>query len=134
MGSAKPRRSSLPPGSRRAIQHDDLHGGNILVGLAGDRFFDWGDAVVAHPFGTLTTTFNSIADKTGLDLGDPALRAAARRLSRGMDRRPAAADLIEVSTSARDLACIGKALAWERAFIGLRPTRWTTTATRSPAG
>ena len=59
-------------GVAAAIQHDDLHGGNILVGPAGDRFFDWGDAVVAHPFGTLTTTFNSIAHKTGLDLDDPA--------------------------------------------------------------
>ena len=54
-----------------AIQHDDLHGGNILVGPDGDRFFDWGDAVVAHPFTTLTTTFNSIAHKTGRDLDDP---------------------------------------------------------------
>jgi hypothetical protein len=32
--------------------------------------------------------------------------------------RPA---LAEVSALARDLACIGKALAWERAFIGLEP-------------
>ena len=32
-------------GVAATIQHDDLHGGNILVGPAGDRFFDWGDAV-----------------------------------------------------------------------------------------
>jgi hypothetical protein len=47
-------------GVAAAIQHDDLHGNNILVGSAGDRIFDWGDAAVAHPFGTLTTTFNSL--------------------------------------------------------------------------
>ena len=43
-------------GIRPTIEHGDLHGGNILVGEDGVRFFDWGDATVAHPFGTLTTT------------------------------------------------------------------------------
>ena len=108
-------------GVAASIQHDDLHGGNILVGPAGDRFFDWGDAVVANPFGTLTTTFNSIAHKTGLDLADPAfVRLRDVYLEAWTDVLPRSA-LIEVSTAARDLACIGKSLAWERAFIGLAP-------------
>ena len=70
-------------GIAASIQHDDLHGGNILVGPDGDRFFDWGDAVVAHPFATLTATFNSIAHHTG--------RTSATRSSRGCatsTRRP----------------------------------------------
>ena len=104
-----------------SIQHDDLHGNNILVGPAGDRIFDWGDAAVAHPFGTLTTTFNSIAHKTGLDLGDPAfVRLRDVYLEAWADVLPRPA-LAEISVVARDLACIGKALAWERAFIGLAP-------------
>ena len=108
-------------GIAASIQHDDLHGGNILVGPAGDRIFDWGDAAVAHPFGTLTTTFNSIAHKTGLDLGDPAfVRLRDVYLEAWTDVLPLAA-LTEISALARDLACIGKALAWERAFIGLEP-------------
>jgi hypothetical protein len=108
-------------GVAASIQHDDLHGGNILVGPAGDRIFDWGDAAVAHPFGTLTTTFNSIADKTGLDLGDPAfVRLRDVYLEAWTDVLPRSA-LTETAAAARDLACIGKALAWERAFIGLEP-------------
>ena len=108
-------------GVAASIQHDDLHGGNILVGPAGDRFFDWGDAVVANPFGTLTTTFNSIAHKTGLDLGDPAfVRLRDVYLDAWTDRLPRET-LTEVTTLARDLACIGKSLSWERAFIGLAP-------------
>ncbi len=104
-----------------SIQHDDLHGGNILVGPAGDRFFDWGDAVVANPFGTLTTTFNSIAHKTGLELADRAfVRLRDVYLEAWTDVLPRDA-LAEVSTLARDLACIGKSLAWERALIGLTP-------------
>lgn len=108
-------------GVAASIQHDDLHGGNILVGPAGDRIFDWGDAAVAHPFGTLTTTFNSIAHKTGLDLGDPGfvwLRDVY--LEAWTDVLPRTA-LTETAAVSRDLACIGKALAWERAFIGLDP-------------
>ena len=108
-------------GIAATIQHDDLHSNNVLVGPLGDRFFDWGDAVVAHPFGTLTTTFNSISNKTGLALDDPVFgRLRDVYLEAWADVLPHAA-LIEVSVLARDLACIGKALAWERALQGLEP-------------
>ena len=36
-----------------SIDHNDLHAANILVDGAGVRFYDWGDAVVAHPFACL---------------------------------------------------------------------------------
>ncbi len=57
-------------GIAASVQHDDLHGGNVLVGPDGDRFFDWGDATVAHPFSTLTVTFNSIAHTLELQPDD----------------------------------------------------------------
>lgn len=108
-------------GIATTIQHDDLHGGNILVGPDGDRIFDWGDAVVAHPFGTMTTTFNSIAHRTARRLDDPAFdRLRDAYLEAWTDRLPRDV-LDEVSRTARDLACIGKALAWERALLDLRP-------------
>ena len=108
-------------GVAASIQHDDLHGGNILVGPAGDRIFDWGDAAVAHPFGTLLGTFNSIAHHTGRDHDDPAFdRLLDVYLAAWTDVLPPTA-LIELSALARDLACIGKALAWERSIIGLEP-------------
>jgi aminoglycoside phosphotransferase (APT) family kinase protein len=102
-----------------SIQHDDLHGGNILVGPEGDRIFDWGDGVVAHPFSTLTVTFNSIAHKTGRELGDPVfepLRDAYLEAWEGVASREA---LLRAVALARDFACIGRALAWERALSGL---------------
>ena len=58
-------------GIAASVQHDDLHGGNVLVGPDGDRFFDWGDAVVASPVRDLTVTFNSIANKLELPPDDP---------------------------------------------------------------
>ena len=59
------------------MQHDDLHAGNVLPaahGVGGDRFFDWGDAAVAHPFGTLLVTLRSMAATLGLRPDDAALR------------------------------------------------------------
>lgn len=36
-----------------SIDHNDLHARNVLIGGGAVRFFDWGDAVVAHPFASL---------------------------------------------------------------------------------
>ena len=55
------------------LQHDDLHDANVFVGDGRHRFFDWGDAVVSHPFISLLVTLR-VAQRT-LDVpnGDPAL-------------------------------------------------------------
>ena len=106
-------------GVRASIQHDDLHGGNILVGPAGDRFFDWGDGVVAHPFSTLTVTFNSIAHKTGLAKDDAVFeRLEDVYLEAWTDVAPRA-ELARAAEHARVFGCIGRSLAWERALAGL---------------
>ncbi|MDY7090594.1 MAG: phosphotransferase [Actinomycetota bacterium] len=39
-----------------SLQHDDLHDANVFPG---NRFFDWGDAAVAHPFGCLLVALQS---------------------------------------------------------------------------
>ena len=104
-----------------SIQHDDLHGGNILVGPDGDRFFDWGDAVVAHPFGTLTTTFNSIAHHTGRAPDDPVFGRLLDVYTEPWTDILSRAELIEVAGLAQTLGCIGKSLAWERSLAGLGP-------------
>jgi hypothetical protein len=106
-------------GVAASIEHGDFHGGNIVVGIDGDRFFDWGDAAVAHPFTTLTTTFNSIAHKTGRQLADPVFARLQdvylEAWSSGLPRTA----LSELAGTSRLLGCIGKALAWERSLLGL---------------
>jgi hypothetical protein len=104
-----------------SIQHDDLHGGNILVGPGGDQFFDWGDAVIAHPFATLTTTFNSIAYHAGLAGDDPVFDRLRDVYAGAWTDRLPAHDLARAVVLARALGCISKALAWERALTGLEP-------------
>jgi len=44
---------------RPALQHDDLHSNNVFQREY--VVFDWGDAVVGQPFGTLLASLNSVA-------------------------------------------------------------------------
>jgi hypothetical protein len=101
------------------IQHDDLHGGNILVGPAGDRVFDWGDASVAHPFMTLTTTLNSIEYRTELDQHGPELgRLRDVYLEAWTDVAPLT-PLVAAEERSRILGAISRAASWERSFRGV---------------
>src|SRR5690349_14288781 len=104
------------------IQHDDLHGGNVFAGPAGIRFFDWGDSVIAHPFGTLLATLNSIAHRLGTTSDDARLdRLRDAYLEAWSDVLPRAA-LLETLALALRLARIGKAAAWARALDGSDPS------------
>lgn len=106
-------------GVAAAIQHDDLHGGNILVGPEGDRIFDWGDGAVMHPFGTMTATMNSIEYHAGFDQDGPELRRLrAGYLEHWTDVAPIA-ELEAATRRAMVLGAISRAASWERAFTGL---------------
>jgi hypothetical protein len=106
-------------GIAATIQHDDLHGGNILVDREHVRFFDWGDAVVAHPFGTLTVTLNSIAYRLGTEAEDPMLAGVRDAyLAEWSDVGPPD-ELVPVVDLARDLGRIARAAAWARAIEGV---------------
>jgi hypothetical protein len=59
-----------------SLQHDDLHANNVFApAVPGGplRVFDWGDAVVGHPFGTLLITLRVVSDLAGLEPGAPEL-------------------------------------------------------------
>jgi aminoglycoside phosphotransferase (APT) family kinase protein len=53
-------------GVTETLQHDDLHDGQVFVD--GDRqlILDWGDAVISHPFFTLSVTLEGVV-AWGLD-------------------------------------------------------------------
>jgi hypothetical protein len=59
-----------------SLQHDDLHDNNVFAPEAPGgpmRVFDWGDAVVGQPFGTLLVTLRVVEDCAGLPDGAPEL-------------------------------------------------------------
>ncbi|TNH21865.1 aminoglycoside phosphotransferase family protein [Micromonospora orduensis] len=105
------------------LQHDDLHDGNVFAGSDGYRFFDWGDASVAHPFGTLLVTLRSIryADELSADdarlarLRDAYLEAWTDRY----DRRT----LVEAADLAIALGAVSRSLSWRRALDTADPAR-----------
>ncbi|MFJ6199858.1 phosphotransferase family protein [Micromonospora sp. NPDC092111] len=106
------------------LQHDDLHDGNIFVTPAdGYRFFDWGDASVAHPFGTLLVTLRSVAHTCSLPGGDPVLlRLRDAYLEPWTDRHDRAT-LREVAGLAMRVATVSRALSWRRALDTTDPGR-----------
>lgn len=108
-------------GVESTLQHDDLHDGNVFVGTWGDRIFDWGDASLAHPFGTLLVTFRSISSR---GLGDDAAgRGAMARLRdvylEAWTDRHSRDDLVAAVPLAMRVAIVGRALSWKRALTGI---------------
>ncbi len=102
-----------------SVEHGDLHGRNVLVGPLGNRIFDWGDATVSHPFGTLPATLGSIARRTELDLDGPEIARVRDAYTEAWTDVLPRSGLADVAGLALDLGHIGKATAWERALLGL---------------
>ncbi|MEU8007931.1 phosphotransferase [Catellatospora sp. NPDC049111] len=99
------------------VQHDDLHDGNVLVG-DGYRFFDWGDASVAHPFAVLLIAMRVAADRYRLKPGDPLLarlRDAYLEPWTGYGTRAELAAEVEPAVQA---AKVSRALSWQRSLEG----------------
>jgi hypothetical protein len=91
-----------------SIDHNDLHTGNLF---ADGRFYDWGDAVIAHPFACLLVPLDVAPDP------DPVLHAY---LDGYADLAPRD-DLVETARLAVHLARIARALTWERALRAALP-------------
>jgi hypothetical protein len=86
-------------GVPETLQHDDLHDGQVFV--KGDRqlILDWGDAVVSHPFFTLSVTLEGVV-AWGLDDVEGAVDIAplaAGYLRRYAPDRPDLADAIPLA-------------------------------------
>lgn len=108
-------------GIAASLQHDDLHDANVFVGEGGDRIFDWGDASVAHPFGTLLVTFRSIASH-GLEGRDDERRVLERLRDAYLEPwtdEHARSVLNAAVPLAMRAAIVGRALSWKRALVGI---------------
>ena len=102
-----------------SLDHNDLHHENVIFGPGGDaadaRFYDWGDAVVAHPFSSLLMVrFNAADDPARIEQ----LRDAYLEPFSGFGTH---AELV----AAVELACrvgkVARALTWLRATSAIRP-------------
>ncbi|RIV34407.1 phosphotransferase [Micromonospora radicis] len=110
-------------GIEASIQHDDLHDGNVFAGPAGHRFFDWGDASVAHPFGTMLVTLRSIAHATGRSGSDPALLRLRDAYLEPWTDRSDRDTLRQVAQVAAEVTVVSRSLSWRRALATADPSR-----------
>ncbi|GAA3490044.1 aminoglycoside phosphotransferase family protein [Streptomyces cremeus] len=102
-----------------ALDHADLHEGQVFAPGAAhpDRyaFFDWGDAVVGHPFASLLVNSRFVQGRYGND-ALPRLRDAYLEPWTGDGH--SAAELRRAVSLACRLGAVGRAGAWGRLFPG----------------
>ncbi len=109
--SAELAESTLPA----SLDHNDLHVENVLPGQGPYRFFDWGDAVVAHPFACLLVPLSILATLRGVTTGDPSVQASRSEYLAGFASDPAAS-LSRAADLAVRAAVVARALVWDRAI------------------
>lgn len=101
------------------IQHDDFHSANVLAGASGRDapvVFDWGDAYVGHPFGSLLVGVSTLSFFVGHELTDDEVRRLHDAyLEPWLDLAPRAV-LDDELRDALTVAPIGRVLGWERAL------------------
>jgi hypothetical protein len=103
--------SSVPA----SLDHNDLHPWNVL---AGARFYDWGDSVVAHPFAAMLVPLGMIRDLLEAGLDDPRLlRIRDAYLEAFTTPGEDLASTLEVACR---IAKIARVLTWDRALRSAR--------------
>lgn len=97
-----------------SLDHNDLHAWNILPRPGRFRYYDWGDAVVAHSFAVMLMAL-AMAERTpgGVE------RPRKAYLEVFSDLAPPA-ELAETLSLACRVAKIARALTWERALRSAR--------------
>lgn len=99
----------IPP----SLQHDDLTDANVF---ADHRFFDWGDASVSHPFGSLLVALSFAAHVLELKPGAPELTSLRDAyLTPWSDLAPLP-HLHRSVTLACRVTRVSRALSWQRAL------------------
>lgn len=103
-----------------SIQHDDLHSGNVFADADADgglRFFDFGDASLAHPFGSMLVALRVVHRDAKVEHGDPVLH---RMRDVYLSAWGGALDLPELRSICQDaivVTKISKALSYQRALV-----------------
>jgi hypothetical protein len=103
------------------VQHDDLHDANVFVGDGRYRFFDWGDASVAHPFLSLLVPLRVLARQLDVPNGDPALRRLRDAYLEPWSDYGSPDELRAQADLALAVGPLSRALTWRRILRGVHP-------------
>lgn len=103
-------------GIEPSIQHDDLHDANVFISAGAYSIFDWGDASVAHPFGTMLVTMRSIAYRLDQPSTPDLTHLRDAYLEPWTDAY-SHAELAAMVQLASRVGIVGRALSWQRALV-----------------
>jgi hypothetical protein len=104
-----------------SVQHDDLHDANVFVTDDGYRFFDWGDANVAHPFVSLLVPLSAAARSLEVSSGDPHLLRIRDAYLEPWTAYGDARTLRQVCDLALAVGPLPRAMTWRRILRGVHP-------------
>ena len=98
-----------------SLDHADLHPNNVFA--AACTPFDWGDAVVGHPFGSLWVTRRTAGRHAGLSAQSPELAALSETyVAPWLEAGHARAAVDRSLVLAMRIEPVARALAWGRVF------------------
>jgi hypothetical protein len=118
-------RALADSGIPATVQHDDLHDANVFVTDGRHRFFDWGDASVAHPFVSLLVPLRVAASALDLSPGDAALRLLRDAYLDAWSGYGSPAELREQCDLALRVGAMPRAMTWRRMLRGVHPAERT---------
>jgi hypothetical protein len=104
-----------------SLQHDDLHDNNVFGPAEPGgplRVFDWGDAVVGHPFGVLLISLRVVSDLLEVPETGPEVRLLRDAYLEPWTGEWALADLREAARLAVRVGGVSRADCYRRATLG----------------
>jgi hypothetical protein len=122
-------RRLVDSGIPATVQHDDLHDANVFVSDGRHRFFDWGDASVAHPFLSLRVPLRVAGQALGVPNGDPVLFRLRDAYLEPWSSYGSPATLRELVRIALQVSPLPRAMTWRRILRGVHPAEraeWQT--------
>jgi len=113
-GTACGRLADAPGGA--SLDHNDLHGGNVFLDDAGGaRFFDWGDAVVSHPFASALVLRSVVRWLQDVHEETPAERRIIDAYLEPFGSVASRPELLEVLDVACEVGKVARSRVWARA-------------------
>ncbi|MDI3330184.1 MAG: phosphotransferase [Micrococcus sp.] len=95
------------------LDHNDLHAGNAFPG---PRISDWGDAVIAHPFGSLRALLVPARNTFGPEVVDPIRRAYLAGFADGSGDGPGGVEALQEALDVAMMLAVPQRLAAWRAM------------------
>jgi hypothetical protein len=108
--------SSVP----HSLDHNDLHPANMLLpsldASVAPRFYDWGDAVVAHPFASMLHGLGWLPPRLGIPEDDPRMHRLRDAYLGAFSAYGSHAELVRTLELACRVAKVARCLSWSRAI------------------